>query len=98
MTLTEYALNFGLVGLVLLQLRGRKLTVVNLMIPVAATFFVALNFLHAIPTQGNDLLLEVGCALLGAILGTGAALATHIQLDNVGRAIARAGAVAAVLW
>src|SRR5579872_4861590 len=98
MTLTEYALNFGLVGLVLLQLRGRKLTVVNLLVPVAVTFFVAMNFLHVIPTKGNDLVLEAGCALLGAMLGTGAALTTRIDRDSFGRAVAKAGAVAAILW
>lgn len=98
MTPFEYALNIGLVGLVLLQLRGRKLTVVNLLVPVAITVFVAMNFLHAIPTTGNDMVLELGGALLGALLGTAAALTTRIDRDNLGRAIAKAGVVAAILW
>lgn len=98
MTITEYALNIALVGLVFLQVRGRKLTVANMVMPVAVTGWVAMTFLRTIPTAGNDLVLEVGGALLGALLGTMAAVVTRVTRDSAGHAHAKAGARAAVLW
>ena len=97
MTITEYLLNLFLVGLVVLQLRGRTLTVRNLLLPVVITVVVASQFLHGLPTAGNDLALEVAGALTGAVLGAGAGLATSVQLRGRS-AVAKAGAVAAVLW
>ena len=59
-----------------------------------ATVYVASHFLHAIPTAGDDLVLIVGFACVGAALGAGA--------DGDHRparpAFAQAGLVAALLW
>jgi hypothetical protein len=97
MTTTEYALNIALVGLVLLQIRGVTITKAALLFPVVMTTWIATSLLTAIPTAGNDLVLEVGGALAGATLGTLAALATSVTPQGA-TAIAKAGAVAAVLW
>ncbi|MDE3086979.1 MAG: hypothetical protein KGJ77_09460 [Acidobacteriota bacterium] len=97
MTITEYLLNLFLVGLVVLQLRGRTLTVRNLVLPVVITLVVASQFLHGLPTAGNDLVLEVAGAVTGALLGAGAGLATSVRRSGR-NAVAKAGAVAAVLW
>jgi hypothetical protein len=64
---------------------------------LVATVFVAAQFLHAIPTAGNDLLLIVGLACVGTALGVGAGLVTTVRLDGV-NAFAKAGLIAAVLW
>ena len=97
MTITDYLLYLFLVGLVVLQLRGRTLTVRNLLLPVVITICVASQFLHGLPTAGDDLVLEIAGGLTGALLGAGAALATSVRL--VGRsAVAKAGAFAAALW
>jgi len=97
MTTTEYALNIALVGLVLLQIRGVTITKAALLFPVVMTTWIATSLLTAIPTAGNDLVLEVGGALAGATLGTLAGLATGVTRQGA-TAIAKAGAVAAVLW
>jgi hypothetical protein len=97
MTITDYLLNLFLVGLVVLQVRGHRVTRARLLLPVVATAWVATKFLHSVPTAGNDLVLELGLALAGATLGSLAALATTIRRDGSG-AVAKAGAVAAVLW
>ena len=97
MTTPEYALNVALVGLVLLQIRGITVTKAALLFPVVMTTWIATSLLSAIPTAGNDLLLEVGGALAGATLGTLAGLATGVTRHG-STAIAKAGAVAAVLW
>jgi hypothetical protein len=97
MTITEYALNLALVGLVALQLRGMKVTKAALVFPVAMTLWVAMSLLKSIPTGGNDLVLELGGALAGASLGALAALATTVTRTGT-TAVAKAGAVAAFLW
>ena len=98
MSVTEYLLNGALVGLVFLQLRGRRLTVRTLLLPVAIVGWVAASYLHGIPTAGNDLALVVLGALAGLLLGTGCGLATAVARRADGAAIAKAGPLAAVLW
>jgi hypothetical protein len=97
MTLPEYLLNVVLVGLVFLQMRGRPLTVRNLVLPLVITAWVASQFLHGLPTSGNDLTLEMAGAMAGVALGLGAGAATRV-LRQGQRAVAKAGMVAAALW
>ncbi len=97
MTTTDYLMNIGLIALVVLQIRGHKVTRARLVFPLVATVFVAAQFLHAIPTAGNDLMLIIGFAAAGAALGAGAGFLTTVR--RVGpNAFAKAGLVAAVLW
>jgi hypothetical protein len=97
MTTTEYALNFALVGLVALQIRGIKVTKAALLFPVVMTAWIATSLLQSIPTAGNDLVLEIGGALTGATLGALAAVATSVARTGA-TAVAKAGLVAAFLW
>jgi hypothetical protein len=97
MTTTEYLLNIGLVGLVVLQIRGHNITRARLLFPVVITIWVAAQFLHAIPTAGDDGILEASLALTGAALGALAGLATSVRRQGAG-AYAKAGIVAAALW
>lgn len=97
MTTPEYLLNLALVGLVVLQIRGIKVTKAALLFPLAMTLWVATSLLKTVPTAGNDMMLEVGGALLGASLGACAALATAVTRTGA-TAVAKAGALAAVLW
>lgn len=97
MTAIEYLLNIGLVGLVVLQIRGHKVTRARLLLPVVVTVWVASSFLHGLPVAGNDAVLEVSLASVGAALGVLAGLATTVSRQGAG-AFAKAGAVAALLW
>lgn len=97
MTTTEYALNIALVGLVALQIHGIKITKAALAFPVVMTLWIATSLLRSIPTGGNDLVLEVGGALAGAALGCLAAMATAVTRTGM-TAVAKAGALAALLW
>ena len=97
MTTTEYLMNIALVGLVVLQIRGHKITRARLLLPVVMTVWVASQFLHAIPTGGDDVALEGSLALVGAGLGVAAGLATSVRRLGAG-AFAKAGAVAGALW
>jgi hypothetical protein len=97
MTFTDYLFNFVLISLVFIQIKGHKVTRARLLFPLVVTGFVALQFLHSIPSAGNDLVLIVGLALLGAALGTGAGFVTCVRLQGA-TAFAKAGALAAFLW
>jgi hypothetical protein len=97
MTTFEYALNLALVGPVVLQIRGIKLTAAALVVPVAMTAWAASQILHSIPTGGNDVALEVAFGCAGGVLGLLAGLATSVRRDGAA-ALAKAGGVAALLW
>ena len=97
MTLTDYLLNAALIGLVVLQVRGHRVTAARLLVPVVLTIWGASQFLRSVPTAGSDLVLEAALVFLGSGLGVLAAIATRIHRDGEG-AIAKAGGVAALLW
>jgi len=97
MTTTDYLMNISLIALVVLQIRGHKVTRARLLFPLVVTVFVATQFLHSIPTAGSDLVLIVGFACVGAALGSGAGLLTSVRRDGA-TAFAKAGLVAATLW
>ncbi len=98
MTLTDYVLDISLIALVLLQIRGRRLTLRNLILPVAISGWAAANYLHGIPTGGNDLVLVGLGAGLGITLGALCAIFTRVSTDSEGHPMAKAGAIAAILW
>jgi hypothetical protein len=98
MTLTDYLLDLGLIGLVFLQIRGRRLTTRTLLIPVLLVGWAAFNYLHGIPTAGNDLVLVVGAAAAGVSLGVLCALFTSVELGPDGHPFAKAGVAGACLW
>jgi hypothetical protein len=97
MTLTDYALDISLIAIVLLQIRGRRLTARSLLLPVILVGWAATNYLHGVPTAGNDLLLVVASASVGATLGILSGLFTTVQLGPDGIPYAKAGLVAATL-
>ena len=98
MTLTDYIIDLALIGVVLLQLRGRRLTPRTLLLPLALVGWAAESYLHSIPTAGNDLILIAACGAVGVALGTGAGRFTRVTTGPDGTPFAQAGAVAAVLW
>ena len=98
MSLSDYVLDLALIGVVFVQIRGRRLTARSLILPVAIVAYVAQQYLKAIPTAGNDLVLIVACAAAGTTLGTLAGLFTKVTRTDDGRPFARAGAAAAALW
>jgi hypothetical protein len=98
MTLTDYAIDILLIGLVLLQVRGRRLTARSFVLPIVLVAYAADNYLKAVPTAGNDLVLIIGGSVLGALIGGLCALFTSVKTDGDGVPIAKAGLVAAGLW
>lgn len=97
MSITDYLVNGLLVGLVILQVRGRRLTARALVLPVAIVAWAAYEYLDAVPTRGNDLLLILLGAGTGLVLGAGAGVTTRV-FGRDGRPYAKATPLAAALW
>ena len=98
MTFTDYLLNGLLVSLVVLQVRGRRLTAWSLMLPIAIAGYIASVYLHGIPTAGNDLYLALAGAAVGLVLGTACGMATSVFRDKRCLLMSKAGVLAASLW
>jgi hypothetical protein len=97
MTITDYLINGLFVLLVLRQARERRLDTRSLVLPLVAVFFVASNYIHSLPSGGNDLVLIATLAAAGLLLGSLSALATHVRVNGEGFPVARVGWVAGAL-
>jgi hypothetical protein len=84
MTFTDYLLDGILIALVLLQIRGRRISVHTLLPPIGIVAFAAVDYLHGVPTTGNNLVLVVAGALTGLALGIGCGLATAVFRNSAG--------------
>jgi len=98
MTITDYAIDIVLIGLVAFQIHGMRLTRRALVLPLVLVAIVAMNYLKTIPTAGNDLFLIAALTAIGATLGSLAGLFTSVRQDASGTAVAKAGLLAAILW
>jgi hypothetical protein len=98
MTLTDYLLDLLLIGIVVLQIRGRRLTARSLLLPVGIVAYVAYSYLKGVPTAGNDLVLVGLAAAAGTALGVLTGAFTKVFPDGEGRPFAQAGVLAAALW
>jgi hypothetical protein len=97
MTTTEYLLNAAFVLLVLRQARERELDRRSVIVPLLLLFFVGAQYLHTLPTAGNDLVLIVLLAAIGLTLGVLGGFATHVRGGDNGVALARVGWIAGAL-
>jgi hypothetical protein len=98
MTTTDYLINFGLVALVILQIRGSRLDLKTAIRPVILVAAAALYYLQGLPTSGNDVLLDLVLGGVGLFLGVACGLTTRVWRANDGHAYAKAGGIAAALW
>ena len=97
MNATDYLVNGLFLLVVLRQARERRLDARSIVAPLVMLALVAQNYLHVIPTAGNDLLFIGSLAALGLTLGTLCGFATHVRAGNDGVALARVGWVAGAL-
>ncbi|HEX6762802.1 MAG TPA: hypothetical protein VF094_08385 [Gaiellaceae bacterium] len=93
MTTSEYLLNAAFVLLVLRQARERELDRRSVIVPLLLMFFVGTQYLHTLPTSGNDLVLIVALAAVGLTLGLLGGFATQVRAGN-GVALVRVGWIA----
>ena len=79
MNINVYVINAILVLMVIRQIREHPLDLRSLAIPVLAVGAAAVLFLHSVPLGGNDIVLELACVLVGAMMGAVGGLATHLR-------------------
>ena len=93
-----YILNSALVLVVVLQLRERKFDRTAILLPLAIVAVAVAEFLHSIPSGGNDLLLDGTLVAAGALAGVLCAAFTAVRPNADGIARIQAGKVAAIVW
>jgi hypothetical protein len=98
MTFTNYLIDSLLVLLVLMQIKERKLTTKAMFRPVVIVGIAVADYLHGIPTAGNDLVLVAVLGLLGAAIGVASGQAVLMRRASDGGVLARSGWASAFFW
>ena len=98
MTTLDYLLDSALVLLVLMQIQERELTVKSLVRPLVIVGIAVQQYLHGIPTAGNDLLLVGVLATLGGLIGVASGQSLLMRTGENGKVLARAGWASAFFW
>jgi hypothetical protein len=98
MTTTDYLIDSALVLLVLLQVKERPLTTQALLRPVLIVAVAVANYLHGIPTAGNDLVLLAVLALTGLSIGIASGQTVMMQRGRGGEVLVRAGWRSGFFW
>ena len=93
-----YLINALLILLVIRQIREHQLDLRALAVPVLAVAAAAVMFLHAVPSDGGDIALDLLCTSAGAAMGAIGGLATRLRPGPGGRPLGRAGVLAATMW
>ncbi len=98
MTTTDYILDSALVLLVLLQIKERPLSTKTLIRPLVIVAVAVANYLHGIPTGGNDLILVAALAALGTLIGVASGQTVRMRRGADGAVLARGGWLSGFLW
>jgi hypothetical protein len=98
MTTTDYILDSALVLLVLLQIKERPLSTKTLLRPLVIVAIAVANYLHGIPTAGNDLVLVAILAIVGGLIGVASGQSMTMRLGPDGEVLARTGWVSGFFW
>jgi hypothetical protein len=97
MTTSDWLLDIALLLVVFRQVREARIGARFVLLPLAIVAWAAHTYLHGVPTAGHDpTLVGLGIAA-GCALGVAGGLATRVRFDG-SRMLARAGAVAVILW
>jgi hypothetical protein len=98
MPFTDYLIDSALVLLIVLQIKERTLTTKTLVRPLVILAIAISNYLHGIPTAGNDLVLVGVLALIGLSIGVASGQTVMMRLGRDGLVLARAGWASAFFW
>ena len=98
MTPADYAIDWALILVVLIQLRERRLTVTSLIRPFVIAGIAVLIYLRGTPTAGNDLLLLALAAATGLLIGVASGQTVLMRTVPDGGVLARSGWASAAIW
>jgi hypothetical protein len=94
---TDWLVSVALILLVIRQLRGRRLSLLSLLWPVALVAWAGVEYLGAVAPYASDRLLVGGLGAVGVGLGLACGFLTHVHARD-GIVVARASWLAAVTW
>ncbi|MEZ0095086.1 hypothetical protein [Streptacidiphilus sp. EB129] len=97
MTITDWIIDIALILIVLRQMREERLTARTILLPLAIIGWAASNYLHHIPTAGNDVPLAVVFAGVGVVFGLFGGQLTRVRCSG-GQVRIKASLSAAALW
>jgi hypothetical protein len=98
MSITDYLIDSALVLLVLLQIKERPLTTKALVRPIVIVGIAVVNYLHGIPTAGNDLVLVGVLGMLGLLIGVASGQTVLMRRGADGEVLARAKWLSGFFW
>ena len=98
MSTSDYLIDSALVLLVLLQIKERELTPMQLIRPVVILGIAIVSYLHGIPTAGNDLVLVGVLALVGGLIGVASGATVIFRRADDGRILFRAAWLSGIFW
>ena len=98
MSITDYLIDSALVLLVLIQIKERTLTTKALVRPMIILGIAIVNYVHGIPTAGNDLVLVGALATLGLLIGTASGQTVQMRRGANGEVLARARWLSGFFW
>jgi hypothetical protein len=103
MTTTDYLITFGLVALVILQIRGSRLDLKTALRPVICVAAAALYYLDGVPVSGHDVLLYLvlggaGLYYLRAVPTSGNDVLLDLVLGGAGLVLGVACALTTRVW
>jgi hypothetical protein len=98
MTTSDYLIDSALVLLVLLQIKERPLTDRTLIRPLVILGIALLNYLHGVPTAGDDLVLLAVLATVGTTIGIASGSTVMLRPGAAGEVLMRTGWLSGFLW
>jgi hypothetical protein len=98
MNFSDYILDSALVLLVLLQIKERPMTRKALIRPLVVLSIAVANYLHGIPTQGNDLILVGALAAIGGLIGVSSGFTAILGRRLDGVVTLRSGWLSGFFW
>jgi hypothetical protein len=98
MSTSDYLIDSALVLIVLLQIKERPMTRRQLIRPLVILAIAVGNYLHGIPTQGNDLVLVGVLAVIGGIIGVSSGITVIFRRNAEGVVTFRSGWLSGIFW
>ncbi|MDI5962380.1 hypothetical protein POF50_000740 [Streptomyces sp. SL13] len=97
MSLSDWIIDIALLLIVFRQLREARLTARTILLPLALIGWAASQYLHSVPTAGNDLVLIGSFTAVGVVFGLAGGLLTRVRY-TAGQVRIKASLSAVALW
>ncbi len=98
MTTLDYVLDSALVLMVFLQIREQPITWRTFLGPLVVIGIACGHYLKSVPTSGNDVVLTLTLAALGAAIGFASGVTLKMRRDSARQVLIQARWASVVFW